>query len=76
MAGGDECRWDRISPAGAIRPGQTLMMQDIPIIYVIDDEEQVRHALEEMLTVFGYTVAVHDTAVETRVAHGAGILRL
>jgi two-component system response regulator FixJ len=38
------------------------MMQDIPIIYVIDDEEQVRHALEEMLTVFGYTVAAHDTA--------------
>jgi two-component system, LuxR family, response regulator FixJ len=38
------------------------MMQDIPIIYVIDDEEQVRQALEEMLSVFGYTVAAHDTA--------------
>lgn len=38
------------------------MTADQPIIFVVDDEASVRHALAEMLRVFGYTVVTHETA--------------
>lgn len=38
------------------------MIKTTPTVFVIDDEESVRHALGEMLSVFGYTVVVHQTA--------------
>lgn len=34
----------------------------MPTIFVIDDQEPVRHALGEMLSVFGFTVEVYDSA--------------
>ncbi|MET0277901.1 MAG: response regulator [Pseudorhodoplanes sp.] len=34
-----------------------------PIIFVIDDQESVRHALGEMLSVFGFTVQTFDSAL-------------
>jgi two-component system response regulator FixJ len=34
----------------------------VPIVFVIDDQESVRHALGEMLDVFGYRVELHDSA--------------
>jgi two-component system response regulator FixJ len=33
-----------------------------PVVFVIDDQESVRHALGEMLSVFGFTVESHDAA--------------
>jgi len=33
-----------------------------PTIFVIDDQESVRHALAEMLSVFGFTVETYDSA--------------
>src|SRR5262249_35835853 len=33
-----------------------------PTIFVIDDQESVRHALGEMLSVFGFTVETYDSA--------------
>jgi two-component system response regulator FixJ len=33
-----------------------------PTIFVIDDQASVRHALGEMLSVFGFTVEVYDSA--------------
>jgi two-component system response regulator FixJ len=33
-----------------------------PTIYVVDDQEAVRHALAEMLSVLGYSVEPHGTA--------------
>ncbi len=33
-----------------------------PTIFVIDDHESVRHALGEMLSVFGFTVETYDSA--------------
>jgi two-component system response regulator FixJ len=33
-----------------------------PTIFVIDDQEAVRHALGEMLSVFGFNVETHDSA--------------
>lgn len=32
------------------------------VVFVIDDQESVRHALAEMLTVFGFTVETYDSA--------------
>lgn len=34
----------------------------IPTIFVIDDQESVRHALGEMLSVFGFTVETYESA--------------
>ena len=34
----------------------------VPIIFVIDDQPSVRHAIGEMLTVFGFTVETFDSA--------------
>jgi two-component system response regulator FixJ len=36
--------------------------KDPATIFVVDDEESVRHALTEMLEVFGYNVEAHETA--------------
>jgi two-component system response regulator FixJ len=33
-----------------------------PVIFIIDDQESVRHALGEMLDVFGYAVETYETA--------------
>jgi two-component system, LuxR family, response regulator FixJ len=33
-----------------------------PTIFVIDDQDSVRHALGEMLSVFGFNVETHDSA--------------
>src|SRR5262249_57278079 len=33
-----------------------------PTIFVIDDQESVRHALGEMLSVIGFTVETYDSA--------------
>ena len=33
-----------------------------PVIFLIDDHASVRHALGEMLNVFGYTVETYDSA--------------
>ena len=33
-----------------------------PVIFIIDDQESVRHALAEMLDVFGYAVETFETA--------------
>ena len=33
-----------------------------PTIFVIDDQESVRHALGEMLSVFGFTVETYGSA--------------
>src|SRR5262249_40843520 len=33
-----------------------------PTIFVIDDQESVRHALGEMLSVFGFTVETYESA--------------
>src|SRR5262245_65717685 len=33
-----------------------------PTIFVIDDQASVRHALGEMLSVFGFTVETYDSA--------------
>lgn len=33
-----------------------------PTIFLIDDQESVRHALGEMLSVFGFTVATYESA--------------
>jgi two-component system response regulator FixJ len=33
-----------------------------PVIFIIDDQESVRHALGEMLDVFGYAVEIYETA--------------
>jgi two-component system, LuxR family, response regulator FixJ len=33
-----------------------------PTIFIIDDQESVRHALGEMLSVFGFNVETHDSA--------------
>ena len=38
------------------------MTKDPATIFVVDDEESVRHALTEMLEVFGYNVEAHETA--------------
>lgn len=34
-----------------------------PVIFVIDDQESVRHAIGEMLSVFGFTVRTFDSAM-------------
>jgi two-component system, LuxR family, response regulator FixJ len=36
--------------------------KDPATIFVVDDEKSVRHALTEMLEVFGYNVEAHETA--------------
>jgi len=33
-----------------------------PVVILIDDQASVRHALGEMLNVFGFTVEIHDSA--------------
>ena len=38
------------------------MTEGTPTIHVVDDEDEVRRALQEMLTVFGYTVVAHAAA--------------
>ena len=38
------------------------MTSSIPTIFVIDDQESVRHALGEMLNVFGFTVETYESA--------------
>lgn len=38
------------------------MTTSVPTIFVVDDQESVRHALGEMLNVFGFTVETHDSA--------------
>jgi two-component system, LuxR family, response regulator FixJ len=38
------------------------MTTSAPTIFVIDDQQSVRHALGEMLSVFGFTVETYDSA--------------
>ena len=50
-----------------------------PTIFVIDDQESVRHAIGEMLSVFGFTVQTFDSALrflEQVMIHGVGTLGL
>ena len=38
------------------------MITNTPTVYIIDDQASVRHALGEMLSVFGYSVEAYESA--------------
>ena len=46
----------------APQPSQRAMTMSVPTIFVIDDQESVRHALGEMLNVFGFAVETYESA--------------
>ena len=62
FARGDRNRGHRIPGDVATQLSRTGVTKDPATIFVVDDEELVRHALTEMLEVFGYNVEAHETA--------------
>src|SRR5262249_15256551 len=53
---------DRVSLLPAAQSAAYGVTMAVPTIFIIDDQESGRHALGEMLSVFGFTVETYDSA--------------
>ena len=56
------CRRNRTPIFAAARSIASVMTMAVPTIFVIDDQEPVRHALGEMLSVFGFATETYELA--------------